>query len=231
MIDPRWHISFVEEPTSCILILPGRGECGSDLARFYENTELKNTIIVGITPYKREWYPMPNGPSDQAAAVNGIKDAIAAIETVLEKIQHMFSLTRDKIAIAGFSAGGVMALQVAAYSEKSFAAAVCHGGAILEPDKLPPAKDSYMPILLTHSEDDPIFAWDERYLPMKEALLKQDYNVHTVEWLSGGHSLSSEDMIVTGVFLSKCFKYPKEWKHSRQHIVKQMDLDEEFIYS
>jgi predicted esterase len=174
---------------------------------------------------------MPNGPADQTAAVEGIKTAITAIELVIDKIKTMFSLSRDKIAVVGFSAGGVMALQVAAHSEQSLAAAVCHGGAILEPDKLPFARDSYMPILLTHAEDDSIFDWYERYLPMKNALLKQDYNVHTIEWLSGGHSLSSEDMIVTGVFLSKCFKYPKEWRHPRQYMVKQMDLDEEFIYS
>ena len=177
-----------------IVLLVGRGQTASNMLEQYNyNNELKKSVLVAIEPLN-EWYPCPNGIDDQEQSIEGLKFAVPQLNKLITNLQSEFNLTRDKIALVGFSAGAVMAIQLAANSNEEFAAVVSHAGAILDPDNLPQAKNK-TPILLIHSEDDDCFSWEERYLPMKKALAIQGFNLSVNEVVHGGHyMLASEAM-------------------------------------
>lgn len=198
---------------NCVFALPGRCNSGAELVRDYAScAKLNNTLYVGITPSGYAWYPMPNNPKDQDNAVAGLRVARETIERYIVAVQEKYNIPRNKIVLVGFSAGGVMAVEVAAHSDEAFAAVACHSGAILEPIKLPKAKHPSMPILLTHNQDDYCFDWFERYLPMRNALVRKGYNALSIEAKIGGHVLTIDDVESVGAYLAhECFGQGEHW--------------------
>lgn len=206
------------KPDNAMLVLPGRSGFGEELAYKYAGSELGNTLFIGITPKKFEWYPMPNGAEDQNAAIEGVWPAFETITRTIDRITHRYGIPRERIGVTGFSAGGVMSIQTVALSDTPLAAGICHCGAILDVDALPEAKHE-TPLLIFHNKDDYCFDWDERYVPMKKALKERGYKCFFVERERGGHHVHWADVIVAGHWLSRVFDYPKEWKHSRSEYI------------
>lgn len=196
-------VKEVKNAQSIVLLLPGRGQMPRDILSVYHaHSSLKSTFIA-IKP-ENEWYPLPRGANDQTEAVFGLSMLLPSFDRLIKKIEDKFDLKRKKIGLVGFSAGAVIAIQTAIYSDEPFAAVVSHAGAILEPDSLPVAEHK-TPFLLTHSKDDNCFSWDERYLPMRAALEKQGYNVECKEHESNGHSVTAEDIEIASIFLANQF--------------------------
>ncbi len=225
-IDEFVSIKPKDEINYCIFVLPGRGQSGSVMSQNYESfSRLKQTLFVGMTPQNFAWYPMPFSAVDQEEAVEGLVAARETIDKYITTIQKRYSIPRNKIVILGFSAGGVMAIETAAHSTEPFAAVICHSGAILEPSLLPRAKHPDMPVLLTHNFDDDCFAWDERYLPMRDALVDNGYKTLTLEREFGRHRLSYCDIEAASYFIArKCFNQQFLWKEDEE---KQIELFEE----
>jgi len=216
----KWTVIKPQGPSKGIVItLPGRCGLGSTFAKGYANTFIK-AMVIGLTPRKLKWYPLPNGANDQDAAVNGIEKSRRAIDKVVNKIENKFGFKRNKIALVGFSAGAVMAIQVAAFSKNPFAAVVVHSGAILEPELLPACKHKGMPFILSHNKDDDCFSWIERYLPMKKALMKKNYRIlKTFERKTGNHCIWEQDIKHSALILNKTLE--ENWfSRFRQYYIK-----------
>lgn len=214
-LHPNWcALNEDKSPKTGILVLPGRAGFGEDLTYRYAGTELTESLFVGITPKGFEWYPCPNGPDDQQEALDGIWAAFQTIDKTLDRIEHRYEIPRENMAVAGFSAGGVMTIQTVALSDRPLAAGIVHAGAILDPDSLPTAKHA-TPLLVFHNVDDSCFDWYERYIPMKIALKEKGYKTYFVEKERGNHQILFHDIIIAGFFLSKIFGYDQQWKHGR----------------
>jgi predicted esterase len=208
----KWIINEpIGNRQGCIIGLPGRNIPGEMMERFCKFMSLSNTLAIILEPHRLEWYPQPMGPDNQEEAVEGLKVAITELGKRIGKIQRAFRLRRNQIALMGFSAGAVMAIQVAAKSQQPFAAAVSLAGAILDPDGMSESQNQ-TPILLRHAIDDECFKWDERYLPMKNSLLEKNYNLYVSEKSEGGHGVSIEDAKVCGRFIAPHLGYNQEPK-------------------
>ena len=205
MIDPRWIKFNKRKRNYCILCLPGRGNHGIELAKVYKKIGLE-ALIIGVTPTARCWYPMPNGMGDQEAAIAGLEPAVNAVERIVAKIGERYGIAKRDIVLAGYSAGAVVGLLTAMYSKTPFACVVSHSGAILDTDMVPKCQFEECPILLTHSRDDIIFDWNERYIPMLEVLQNNDYPVYTVTEPDFGHGISSRQFMITKRFIESIFK-------------------------
>ena len=199
MLDPRWIKFNKRKCNCCILCLPGRGNHGIELAKVYKKIGL-NALIIGITPRSRCWYPMPNGINDQEAAIAGLEPAVMEVEKIVDKIGTKYGIQRKNIVLVGYSAGAVIGLLTSMYSASPFGCVVSHAGAILDPDMVPPCKD-HRPILLTHSRDDIIFEWHERYLPMLTSLQDNDYTVYTATEEHCGHGVTSRQFKIAKRFI------------------------------
>lgn len=215
-----------QKPTSCILALPGRGQYGGNLASAWVGHGLDKTLIIGITPRRLEWYPMPFSPMDQSNAVAGLEIARNAIEDFVNYIIQEYGIPKSKIALTGFSAGGVMSIYTAAHSEEAYAGVVCLAGAILEPQKLPEARFKDVPFILTHSQDDEVFEWGARYLPMKNALEEKGYNCILNEKSYGNHTVGTYDIGYSALMLADAFDYSSEWKKQKANHLEYMESDE-----
>lgn len=191
MIENRYVLWYnpSQKADSAIIVLPGRFQSGFDIAKAWSNTFLSNTLIVLAIPKEREWYPMPISPLNQEEAVGGLEIAREKINEVILNISENFNISKNKIALIGFSAGGVMANYVAMHSNFELAGSVCHAGAIFEPESVPVCKYPDMPFVLTHSFNDDTFDWFERYLPMKKSLIENGYLVRNFEE-NNGHQVS-----------------------------------------
>lgn len=209
----------------CVITLPGRAGHGDTIADFYAHScGLEETVFVGLTPENYYWYPLPVSATNQEAAVAGLPHARFEIEKAISIVRDKYGIPKERTALVGFSAGGVMAIQVAAYSDEPYAAVVSHSGAILEPKDLPPCKHETTAYVLIQCKDDMCFAWDERYLPMKRALLENGYDTFSLEHPLGGHGMSEEDIRQAGKFMSswmgaQCF-------HDDDLIIEACSLDE-----
>jgi len=226
-----------DKPDYCIITIPGRGNDGTQFARLYQmEAEFNNTVFVGPTPHGFAWYPLPTSATDQDRALAGLPRARDAINAVVDAVQRRFSIPKSKIVLAGFSAGGVMAIETAAHSNEPFAAVVCHSGAILEPKNLPECKHPKMPVILTHCKDDDCFEWFERYVPMKEALFLNGYDTYALESRKGNHRILDEAFAETVFYLAqnvipqpkKWFKKYRQFKPLLEH-VDDIDIDDREI--
>lgn len=196
------HIEIVtpDHPTHAILCLPGRGQSGTQLMRgLINHCQFEKTMLVSFTPHNYAWYPLPRNAMDQDAAVNGLPAAVFSIQEELSDIQHEYGIRDENLAILGFSAGAVMSLQYLFETQKRLAAVIAHSGAIFQPERVPEAKNK-TPVILFHNTNDDCFDWEERFLPMKKALLMKNYN--TFEMVDdGGHTMYVEDIEQVEMFL------------------------------
>lgn len=202
-LEPWIVLNHNKKPNSCIICLPGRGSHAGELVRIYNNElSMDDNLIVGITPRLRFWYPLPNGANDQQNAVNGIDQARQTIEYVIEKITSKTKIPHNRIFIVGYSAGAVIAIQTAIYSYQPLAGIIAHSGAILEPESIPSCQHSTK-YFLTHSKDDVVFKWRERYLPMLNALKNNGYDVQTLELNYGDHFVQNIQFLNARNFIYK----------------------------
>lgn len=217
--ESMYKIFTYEPDCDClgtIVLLVGRGGKAIEMMDYYrEYCELDKTRLIAMEPFD-EWYPAPRSPEDQEDAICGLKVSIPEFDSFISELEIKYSTDRSKIALSGFSAGAVMAIQVATYSAKPFAAVISHNGAILNPDSLPMAVHD-TPMFLIHSKDDKCFDWHERYLPMKKSLMEKEYTVELCEKEEGDHSIDPKDVADAAIFLANIFQYPQEWTHSFQH--------------
>lgn len=198
-------------PKGCLLALPGRNIAGDVMEGICRHINLPKSLLVCLEPEGLQWYPAPMGPQNQYSAINAMKESVERLENAIQKIERDWSMPRSRIGILGFSAGSVMAIQMAATSQKPFAGIVSLSGAILEPEKLPKAQNE-TPILLQHNRDDSCFKWGERYIPMKRALMDNGYRLWVCERDEGEHTICPEDCRLTEKFLGPYLGYTNDKK-------------------
>lgn len=187
-----------------VFLLTGRGQSAEDILTKYHSFSILNEFaLISIQPID-EWYPMPQGVDHQIEAVTGLKQSVSRLEDFIEKIEENLKIDRSTITLVGFSAGAVMAIQVAAQTKRPFKCVVSHNGAILEPKELPHSTHSTK-YLTIHNKDDDCFSWEERYLPMKQALLNKNYDLKSLENDVGGHCLLSKDIEKVSLWIKKQF--------------------------
>lgn len=203
-------LSFEQEPKSAILALPGRGQSGFEIARLYQEI-IVGPVIVGLTPENYQWYPMPNGPEDQEAALSGIEKSADDIEEVLYDLEKEFGVTRECVSLVGYSAGAVMAIQMAIKRDGVFASVVSHCGVILDPESIPKCKKPELPFLFFHNEDDTVFSFNNRYLPTKAAMQYKKYKFNSVEREVGGHKIRKKDVVHAYNFMARSHNFSTEW--------------------
>tara|TARA_Y100000034_G_scaffold86053_1_gene103163 strand:+ start:9537 stop:10295 length:759 start_codon:yes stop_codon:yes gene_type:complete len=212
---------------SCVICLAGRAGCGGRLAHHYQQaTELNDTTFIGVTPWGErsvEWYPQPYSATEQREAVAGLQTARHFVEEIITSTMEQFNVPRNRIALTGFSAGAVMSLFTTTNSQEDLAGVVVHSGASLEPNRIPQCQNNTA-VLLTHGQLDFCFDWYERYVPMKNALLKKGYKTLVVESPKEHHRVSYADMVFSAKFLASRLGY-EGFEHSDIQCVRPLKIE------
>lgn len=186
------------------ILFTGRGGSAEAFIEKYEKL-LTETRLIAIQPVS-QWYPMPNGADDQKDAVQGLEKNIEKIKNHVDEIIKEFDINLGDLVFIGYSAGSVVALQLVTNYNMDIAFAFLHSGALFEPKSL---KECCIktPFMLIHSSDDNCFSWDERYLPMKNAMIEKNYNLFFIEKKEDGHSMTDNDLYFVSSYIANLFKY------------------------
>lgn len=157
-----------------LVILPGRGSRPWDMLEDFE-PYFPDWDILGVTPDK-EFYPFINLAS-QEKVVHSLSETIKVLRERLA--EHTVG---QNLVVTGHSAGAATTLSLFA-SGFPMKAAIINNGAWFANTKVSIPKESML--ILAHTQNDQVFNWQERYLPMKACF--EDCNLRTVETVKGGH--------------------------------------------
>ena len=182
-----------EGPFPTILTLHGRGAnamdllglapllCGGKFLMICPQGPLETPIGPGMTGYA--WYPMSmGGPPD----VDAILSSRRELETFIERCLASYPIDRKKLALLGFSQGGVMSYSLALTHPERFAAlAVLSSWLPKELEARLNVSDAVqaLPTLIQHGTQDPMIEVDrardsvERLRQLKLPLTFREYEM------------------------------------------------------
>ena len=133
----------------------------------------------------------------------GLDENLSVLADEIERAGRAFDVPTNRTHIVGYSAGAVMGVTLVTRALlQPFGSAFVMAGAILQPERVGKAACD-TPILLRHNRDDACFDWDERYVPMRQALRDNGYRVEADEKNDGNHGVSGYDVRSLRKFLNR----------------------------
>ena len=149
---------------SLVVFLHGYGADGEDLAGLmpYWAQRLPHALFVSPNapepcegnPFGRQWFSLPS--IDPVAAFAGARAVAPVLDAWLDALLAHYRLGGDRLVLAGFSQGALMALHVGLRRAVAPAAIVAWSGWLAGPETLPRELKGRPPTLLVHGTDDPV---------------------------------------------------------------------------
>ncbi len=194
---------------SLVILLHGVGSNGNDLAplgKVWRQSLPETGFTAPNAPM-----PFAMGPGYQWFSINDVTQenrpqrvsaARDAFDGLIARLMAEQDMTGhpERVVLAGFSQGSIMALDAVASGRWRFAAVVAFSGRLSSPLPLLPATGT--PVLLIHGAEDPVIpAWETE----RAGKTLQDMGVTatTVILPHLGHRLSSEGVALAGRFIAR----------------------------
>lgn len=170
-------LPFVDVPAqgehkATVIWLHGLGDSGNGFAPIVP--ELKLPAELGIrfifphAPVRpvtinngmpmRAWYDIKSLDFNSRADITGVEESAQQVQALIDD-EIAAGISSDKIVLAGFSQGGVIALHLATRSNTSFAGVMALSTYMCEPDLLESKKtdaNQNTPILFCHGQQDEV---------------------------------------------------------------------------
>ncbi|MBK1695993.1 alpha/beta hydrolase [Rhodovibrio salinarum] len=153
-----------------------------------------------VAPMGLQWFSF-RGETD-AVMIQGAEAAAPVVDAFLDQELERHGLTPDKLAVIGFSQGGMMALHCGLRRAQPVAALVGFSTLLPGPQKLDAEIKSRPPVLLTHGDQDQIIP--PHAMPQTEAALKAAGVAVESETRPGlGHGIDERCLEVASAFLRR----------------------------
>lgn len=153
-----------------------------------------------MAPFGRQWFSLRTPTA--AARLDGVRQAAPILDAFLDAALAARGLTADRLALVGFSQGGMMALHVALRRAVPVAGVVGYSGALVGAERLAAELRARPPVLLIHGDADPVVpvaALDAA----RQALTAAGVPVQAVVRPGLGHGIDPEGMALGGAFLRR----------------------------
>ncbi len=147
-----------------VVVLHGLGADGQDLIQIAPDwaEALPEAAFIApdaphpcdMAPYGRQWFSVQDRTPAVMAA--GVRSAAAALGPLVEAELAGFGLPPAALALAGFSQGAMMALQLGLRGASAPATILAYSGALLGPESLAAELTGKPPVLLVHGEADDV---------------------------------------------------------------------------
>lgn len=185
-----------------VIVMHGRGADANDLADLAPMIDDGYRFVFPNAPKKFE--PMP-GYSFGYSWFDGwppegdsIVQSRETLLTLIDELAARYPTPEGKIVVAGFSQGGMMAIDVGFRTKQKVAGIICMSGAIYEAGQPPLRK---LPVLLIHGTEDemiPLWAAQRTRLVLEENGVHPEYHEFPM-----GHQVTAESMEVVRSFLRR----------------------------
>src|SRR3954467_8266572 len=144
--------------------------------------------------YSFGWSWFDGWPPEGDSIVQSRTKLLALLDELVER----YPTPEGKIVVAGFSQGGMMAIDVGFRTKQKIAGIVCMSGAIYEAGQPPLRK---LPVLLVHGTEDemiPLWAAQRTRRVLEENGVTPDYYEFPM-----GHQVTNASMLVVREFLRR----------------------------
>ena len=168
----------------------------------FPNAPIRPVTINGGAEM-RAWYDLD--PSSPLSGTDDIDASVRAVEAIVDK-EIERGIPRDRVMLAGFSQGGVIALRLALTSLDRFAGVMALSTYLHDHEHIQEQVSFAsidVPIFMAHGQMDPMIPIT-RAITSREKLLELNYQVEWHEY-GMGHQVCPEEITDIGAFLSRCF--------------------------
>jgi len=185
-----------------VIVMHGRGADANDLADLAPMIDDGYRFVFPNAPKKFE--PMPGysfgyswfdgWPPEGDSIVQSREKLLALIDELVAR----YPTAEGKLVVAGFSQGGMMAIDVGFRTKEKVAGIICMSGAIYEAGQ-PPLRT--LPVLLIHGTEDemiPLWAAQRTRMVLEENGVAPEYQEFPM-----GHQVTAESMDVVRAFLRR----------------------------
>lgn len=164
------------QPDSAVIWLHGLGADGNDFKAIVPALNLSpNAAIRFVFPHApvrpvtinggmsmRAWYDILEMSLERKVDMANIEESVAQISHLIEQ-QIALGIAAERIVIAGFSQGGVIAYQVGLLGKYKLAGIMALSTYLADADLIPQALDSVngsTPVLIHHGTQDPVVPYE-----------------------------------------------------------------------
>lgn len=154
---------------ACVIWLHGLGADGHDFEAIVPELNLpesagirflfphapKRPVTINGGYTMRAWYDIAVPDLSREVDVQGIRASQGLVKNLVDR-EVADGLEPAKIILAGFSQGGVIALETGARYPERLGGVIALSCYLPLPDEFPPAFDSPLPILMLHGALDPV---------------------------------------------------------------------------
>jgi phospholipase/carboxylesterase len=193
-----------------VIFLHGYGSNGEDLMGLapYWRPAMPQTVFLAPdapqacpgVPGGYQWWALTDlGPQARAA---GVRQPAPALNAYIDAQLAHYGLAEDRLALAGFSQGTMVALHVGPRRARPLGGIVGYSGMLADPEALVAEVVTKPPVLLIHGSADPTLPVAATH-QAKAALeaLGFDVGAHVSPGL--GHSIDGEGLRRGGEFLAR----------------------------
>jgi len=199
-----------EKPESAIILCHGYGGDGQDisiLANYWKNY-LPKTIFIcpdapekcSISPSGFQWFELGNHSEDQILAKSLVAEA--KLNKLIDEVKERNNISANKIALAGFSQGCMIALQTGKKRKDKINCILGYSGRIISPDYLGKNITSRPNIMLMHGDKDMVVPITS-LLEAKDFFNRNNYIIETKIFKNCEHRIPTEGSSVGLEFIKK----------------------------
>jgi phospholipase/carboxylesterase len=189
---PSVSVETSNQPDAAVIWLHGLGSDGHDFESLVPALTLKPELGVRfVFPHAptrpvtvnggmsmRAWYDIYEMSIDRKVDMVNIEESCEQVEALIAE-QIAQGISSERIVLAGFSQGGVIAYQLALKTQYVLAGVMALSTYLVNKDKLPSAKDCVngkVPVLIHHGSQDPVVV-PSLAIQARDALLAQGFQV------------------------------------------------------
>lgn len=214
---PAIELQTGHSPTACVIWLHGLGADGNDFVSIVRELKLPEALPVRfIFPHApmrpvtinggfvmRAWYDLSQSGSGLHSKESDIRASQRDIEKLIER-EISRGISTDRIILAGFSQGGVIALQVGLRYHKKLNGIIALSTYLGLPDSLEKEasmENKAIPIFMAHGEQDNVIQFSAAE-QSRDALIKLGYKP---EWhqYAMPHSVCMQEIDAISAWMQK----------------------------
>jgi phospholipase/carboxylesterase len=192
----------VEEASGAVILLHGRGASAEDILGVVDEIHLNDLAYLAPQAARNTWYPNSFlAPLEQNEP--WLTSALELVRTVVERVSNA-GISRDKIAILGFSQGACLATEFVARNPSRYTGLIAFTGGLIGP---PETLFRYSPDLagtpcfLGSGDPDPHVPW-ERVKESAAVLTGLGGNVRLKRYPGMPHTINSDEIAEARKILS-----------------------------
>ncbi len=216
---PCVEINPTQEATACVIWLHGLGDSGHGFAPIVPELKLpdepairflfphapERPVTINNGMRMRAWYDIKSLDFNSRADLDGVLDSAAQVERLIES-QIAKGIPAERILLAGFSQGGVIALHLATRYARKLAGVMALSTYMCEPDRLASEASDVnrdTPIMMAHGEQDevvPMVLGQMAYEALKSSHFTVSWHSYTMQ-----HNVCLQELNDISRFISDRF--------------------------